>query len=199
VIEVPSSVLLDPPRACLLEIDDENRRSMPKPVLGVLSTETPDWAKDTARIAADAPPAGLTIYGQIQPPNGEEDLAKQRNEFLEALISLHTHLASLEAKQETREKIRADAIRELEKGQLRRGPGRPAHEGDEIKEMLLIIAAHPDKGEKHCRSIFEDRLRVRERGMPRVGKSDGKDWLTRRSKRAWLGAQDALSKAISVV
>jgi hypothetical protein len=194
VIEVPSSVPLDLPRAFFLRIDDENRRSMRKPFPGALAAETPDWVKDAARVAGDALPTGLTINGQIPPTNWEEDLAKQHNERLLAVIGLHRRLASLEAEQEAPEKMLADAYQALQKEQSKRGPGRPAQKGDEIKEMLTIIAVNSDKGEKHCRSVFEDQLRKREKGRPRTVESDGKDWLTRRSKRAWIGAQETLSK-----
>jgi len=104
-------------------------------------------------------------------------------------------LAREEGRREARDMIRADAVRELMKEQFRRGPGRPTPKDDEIREMLTVIVANPGKGEKHCRALFEARLRERERDIQRIGASDGKDWLSRRSKRAWIGAQKALSKA----
>jgi hypothetical protein len=104
-------------------------------------------------------------------------------------------LAREEGRREAREMMRVDAVVELMKDQSSRGPGRPTSRNDEIWKMLTIIGANPAKGEKHCRSVFEDHLREREKGRPRTVESDGKDWLSRRSRRAWIGAQEALSKA----
>jgi hypothetical protein len=151
---------------------------MPVGVLGMTETELADlyqtnkWPERTIDVS-DPPPG----FG----PNGLNDG--------------RATLARQEGRREAREMMRADAILELKNEQSSRGPGRPTSRNGEIEKMLAIIAANPGKGEKHCRASFEELLREHERDSPRIGESDGKDWLGRRSRRAWVGAQEALSKA----
>jgi hypothetical protein len=155
---------------------------MPIGLLGMTKEEIDDlirtnkWPERTIEVS-DGPP-GLSVTGLN---DGRAALAREEGKQ--------------EGRRETREKIHAAAIRQLKEEQASPGPGRPTSRNDEIKEMLTIIAAYTDKGEKHCRSVFEGQLRDREKGRPRTGEGDGKDWLSRRSKRAWIGAQKALSKA----
>jgi hypothetical protein len=151
---------------------------MPVGVFGMSETELADlyqtnkWPERTMELS-DSPPG----FG----PNGLNDGKAT--------------LAREEGRREAREMMRVDAVMELMKDQSSRGPGRPTTRNDEIWKMLTIIGANPAKGEKYCRSVFEDQLREREKGRPRTVESDGKDWLSRRSRRAWIGAQEALSKA----
>lgn len=150
---------------------------MPVGPLGMIKEEidglirTNKWPERTIEVS-DSPPG----FGPAGLNNGKAALARE------------------EGRREAREKMLADAIRTLKNEQSSRGPGRPTSRNDEIGEMLTIIAVNRDKGEKYCRSVFENQLREREKGRPRTVKSDGKDWLSRRSRRAWIGAQEELSK-----